>query len=77
MPGTHRWLLYKDIKKVGLSIGDYVSVIGVNNNNKVIFCKEILKAGNNNISPHTYNISKEYFLMPELFASQSESLDSV
>jgi hypothetical protein len=70
LPGTHRWMLYRDIVKGDLTIkcGAYMSITSILDDKRVTCCQETLGPSDIlfNNPPQRYKIQRDYFRMPEL-----------
>ena len=79
LPGTHRWMLYKDVIRGELSIprGRYVSITSVLSDRRVTCCVETVGPSDVlwNDSPQLYKLHRDYFRMPELYFSSPISIE--
>ena len=79
LPGTHRWMLFKDIVSGNVTIpaGDFVSVIAIHDNEKVTCCLEAITPSDvlQKNTPQLYKVKKDYFRIPELIYSSPISID--
>ena len=70
LPGTHRWMLYKDIVKGDLNIncGVYMSITSILDDKRVTCCQESVGPSDVlfNNPPQRYKIHRDYFRMPKL-----------
>jgi hypothetical protein len=79
LPGTHRWMLYKDIVRGELVIrrGCYLSITSVLPDGRVTCCVESVGPSDVlwNDSPQLYKLHRDYFRMPELYFSSPLSIE--
>lgn len=78
LPGTHKWMLYKDIQKgaIFISRGIFMSVTAIMSDMRVICCVETL--GHLDVmsdkAPQLYKLHRDYFRMPEISYSSPISI---
>ena len=79
LPGTHRWMLYKDMTRGELTVtqGSLVSVMSISPALRVICCVESFTHSDILLHEPTqlYKLTKEYFRMPAINFSSPVSID--
>ena len=79
LPGTHRWMLYKDIVKGHLVIerGTYVSVTSIRENMRITCCVESVGPSDVFFSnpPQLYKLHRDFFRMPSVTCTSPLSID--
>lgn len=80
LPGTHRWMLLKDITTDDNVIyaGAYMSITKIDSNQKVKCCVEIMGPLDvlRKVSPKYYKVNKDFFRIPELLDSSPVSVEN-
>lgn len=73
LPGTHRWMLYKDIATENIKVyaGFFVSIISIDINKKITCCTEIVGPADilSEGSPQMYRVKMDYFRTPEVLCT--------
>ena len=79
LPGTHRWMLYKDIVKGSLLIerGTYVSVTSIREDMRITCCVESVGPSDVLFSDplQLYKLHRDFFRMPLLSCTSPISID--
>lgn len=79
LPGTHRWMLFKDIVRgsVVIPAGGYLSITSIDSNQKVTCCVEAITPSDilQRNSPQLYKVNRDYFRIPELVCSSPISIE--
>lgn len=81
LPGTHRWMLFKDIALEGTVViyaGVYMSITKIDSKQKLTCCVEIMGPLDvlRKVSPKFYKLNKDFFRIPELLNSSPVSVEA-
>lgn len=79
LPGTHRWMLYKDMKRGELTVtrGSLLSIVSINSETRVICCIESFTPSDVLFleKAQLYKLNKDFFRMPAIMFASPISID--
>ena len=81
LPGTHKWMLYRDILKgdLAISCGTFLSITSIRTDMRITCCQE--SVGPSDVlfktPPQLYKLHRDYFRMPSVEYSSPISIDTL
>lgn len=78
LPGTHRWMLYKDITTSNITVNadSFMSIISIDSSQKITCCVELVGPADV-LSRHIkmYRVKMKYFMIPTMLCTSSTIID--